>query len=304
MSPGLSRSQDLAHEVRRVLLGQLDDARSRLSGTRLSDDSIHQARKTLKKARATLRLLRESIPESAYRQENLALRDIARSLSAARDAAVMLATLDQLEQHHGGSATSKISTALKKTLEAQQLETSRKLHGSKDRRRSPATRVNLVKQRVARMPIAESDGWSGIGVCLRRASRNGRRALRRARRDRSEDALHEWRKRTKHLWHQTQVLEPLKPGLIAEFGDQAHRLSDYLGDDRDLALLREKVAGLHATLKHSGDPKALLTLIDQCREQLQEKAFLLGTRLHEESPADFVARFERYWDRWRRKTTG
>ena len=45
------------------------------------DDSIHEARKELKKARATLRLLRDALGKKAYKRENTALRDAARPLS-------------------------------------------------------------------------------------------------------------------------------------------------------------------------------------------------------------------------------
>jgi len=63
MTHELSRSKDLSHEVQRVLLEQMEAAESDLAGSRLSEASTHQARKALKKAGATLRLLRESILE-------------------------------------------------------------------------------------------------------------------------------------------------------------------------------------------------------------------------------------------------
>ena len=300
MSHELSRSQDLAREVHRILLEQIDEAHAELSGRRLSDKSIHQARKSLKKVRATLRLLRESIPDSGYRRENLALRDIGRPLSAARDASVMIETLDKLERRYGGAATKSISAALKKALQAEQSRAHSGLHDSNGKHATSAAKVSTVKQRLARIPVAES-GWDEIGTSLRRAYRDGRRAMKQASSTPSAECLHEWRKRTKHLWHQMQVLEPLWPGMIAEFGDQAHQLSDYLGDDHDLAVLREKVTALQDTFKHSGNAGALLALIDQCRLQLQEKAFLLGGRIYDESPAAFAARFERYWERWRKE---
>jgi CHAD domain-containing protein len=215
----------------------------------------------------------------------------------------MIETLDKLERRYGVPATKSISAALRKTLRAEQSRANRGLHGSNGQQPVPAGQVRTVKQRLARAPIAESD-WDGIGTSFRRAYRDGRRAMKQARRTPSAECLHEWRKRTKHLWHQLQVLEPLWPGVIAEFGDQAHQLSDYLGDDHDLAVLREKVTALQSTFEHSGNSAALLALIDRCRVQLQEKAFLLGGRIYDESPADFVTRFERYWARWRKEKPG
>jgi len=49
---------------------------------------------------------------------------------------------------------------------------------------------------------------------------------------------------------------------------------------------------------HSGNSGALLALIDRCRTRLQEKAFLLGTRIYAEKPRDFAGRFGHYWKGW------
>lgn len=293
----LRRTKELSREVHRILLEQVDGARETLAGKSLSNKSIHQARKTLKKARATLRLLRESMPASSYQRENRALRDIARPLSAARDAAVMLETLDKLEKLYGAAARTSIPPALREALEGEESRTGREIRGPKAKQPPPAKQLSTVEQRLARAAIS-GNGWDEVGRSLRRIYRNGRRAMKAAKRTPSAECLHEWRKQTKHLWYQTQVLQPLAPATIEELGDQAHRLSDYLGDDHDLAVLREKVTTLRDTFQHDGNSGALLALIDRCRTQLQDKAFLLGGRIYDAAPRDFADRFERYWKRW------
>jgi CHAD domain-containing protein len=300
MTHELSRSKDLSHEVQRVLLEQMEAAESDLAGGRLSEAAIHQARKALKKARATLRLLRESVPDSVYRQENRALRDIARPLSAARDATVLIETLGKLQKLYGQAATESIPPPLLDTLKGEQFQAHDSADGSKGKRPTASRQIRTVKQRLARAPVAENS-WDGVGTALKRAYRNGRRAMKHARRTPAAEGLHEWRKQSKHLWYQMQVLQPLWPGMVEELGDQLHRLSDYLGDDHDLVVLRQKVAQLQPAFADSGNSGALLALIDRCRARLQEKAFLLGGRIYDEAPKDFVARFERYWKRWRKE---
>ena len=63
------------------------------------DEAVHEARKSFKKVRALLRLVRPVIPAQHYRQENTACRDAARPLTEVRDAKVLIETLDQLAQH-------------------------------------------------------------------------------------------------------------------------------------------------------------------------------------------------------------
>jgi CHAD domain-containing protein len=54
------------------------------SPTKLSGEAVHSARKELKKARATLRLLRDALSDAVYKRENAALRDAARRGAAAQ----------------------------------------------------------------------------------------------------------------------------------------------------------------------------------------------------------------------------
>ena len=51
------------------------------------------------------------------------------------------------------------------------------------------------------------------------------------------ESLHEWRKRVKHLWYHHTLLRSLWPPVMEVTGDEAHALSDHLGDDHDLAVL-------------------------------------------------------------------
>ena len=77
------------------------------------------------------------------------------------------------------------------------------------------------------------------------------------------------------------MLEPLWPGVVGEWADQAHHLADYLGDDHDLWVLREAARKKRDAFHVPADLDALVALIDRRRKQLQDKAWLLGARLYE-----------------------
>jgi hypothetical protein len=87
--------------------------------------------------------------------------------------------------------------------------------------------------------------------------------------------------------------------MIGEMADQAHKLADYLGDEHDLTVLRETALTHSAVFRDDGTLGALLALIDRCQSQLREKSLLLGTRLYQEKPRVFAARFAQYWRDWR-----
>jgi CHAD domain-containing protein len=236
-----------------------------------SKPNVHAARKQLKRARATLRLLRPATGEDVYRSENVATRDAARPLSRVRDDEALQGTLEGLLEHLDRSAPRVHIAQSSHKLPAAQLD---KIKGALKRSMTRAQAWKL-----------DADGWDCIATGLRATYRRGRRALRQARKDRATDDLHEWRKQTKYLWHQLQMLAPLATGPIGELADEFHLLADYLGDEHDLAVLRERL----------GESSELTAAIDRRRHELQDKALTLGERLFSDKSKAFVHRLEQHW---------
>ena len=67
--------------------------------------AVHATRKALKRLRAILRLVRDSISLDSYHTDNQVLKLIAAELGAVRDAWVMADVLDRLLPHDPVSAT-------------------------------------------------------------------------------------------------------------------------------------------------------------------------------------------------------
>jgi CHAD domain-containing protein len=283
--------------VRAAIVAECVAALDRLSSRPPSATDIHDTRKGLKKARAWLRLLRCGISARAFRTHNHALRDAARPLSEARDAQVLLETLDAIlkryRQPRGNRRFGRFARALREDRRAirKQLVSSRtKLAASRRLLRD-------AKAALSRVRIA-SDDWNVIGASFAKVYAAARHGMHVARADPSPECLHEWRKRTKNFLYQLEMLEPLWPGVIEEWADQAHQLADYLGDDHDLAVLREAAKEKGGAFDDPAHLDALLALIDRRRKQLQDKAFLLGARLYEPRVERLRARFEKYWRLW------
>jgi CHAD domain-containing protein len=295
----VSRDQLGVHGVRRIFQQQTSAALELLSRKKLSDAEVHAGRKELKKARATLRLLRAGLSERVYERENATLRDAARPLSAARDGRVMLETLDELVEDYGSPALAASLEVFRRSLRRERRQARRAVTLATIQQSCRSLRQ--VVTRSARWRIADR-GWLIIGPGLKRIYNNGRRAMAVAHSSRTMEDLHVWRKQVKYLWHQLQILDPMWPGLIGELADQAHKLANYLGDDHDLAVLRGKVLAHPDVFPDAADREALLALVDRCRDRLQEKAFLLGKRTYEEKPAAFETRFGKYREDWARRS--
>jgi CHAD domain-containing protein len=111
-----------------------------------------------------------------------------------------------------------------------------------------------------------------------------------------EADFHQWRKRAKDLWHELRLLGDAWPAPLGATADEAHRLSELLGDHHDLAVLPEDL--LHRKLGEEVT-LALDVAIDRRQGELVEWTIGLGYRLYAERPQDFGCRLRRYWETWR-----
>ena len=238
--------------IRRVAHGRVEDA-VRLLRDEDADpvEAVHEARKDLKKLRATLKLVRPVIGDDLYRRENERFRAAGQTLSDVRDTQVRAETVDGLAE------------------------------------------------RFADDP--PPDGWSAVRTPLARDDASGNGQLE-SLRDRTateielgDEALHEWRKRSKDLWYHLRLVHRGWPEVIEATADEAHELSDRLGDDHDLAVLVGYLdeADQPLTSEQLGH---LRTLVARQRQELQGEAFAYGERLFAEKPKRFIERMEVYWE--------
>src|SRR5690349_18209809 len=88
--------EPLATGIRRIARRQIDiEAR----GLKLDGDrhrAVHEARKSIKKIRACLRLVKREFGRARFRQENRRLRNAGQKLGPLRDSEVQIKALDKL----------------------------------------------------------------------------------------------------------------------------------------------------------------------------------------------------------------
>lgn len=286
----LKRDEELGTGLKRVAAGRVEKAIERL---REEDDrakAVHGARKDLKKLRTVLRLARDELPKETCREENRRYRDAGRALSASRDATVKLKTLDLLVEAGGelpGEAIEAWRTILDRDREA-----AANLAADEG---AVIEQLEVGLAGIAEWPL-EGDSWRMIGSSVERTYRRGRRAMRAAEAKPSEQNLHQWRKRGKDLWYELTLLSPAWSPLLEVAAEEAHRLTELLGDHHDLALLR---ADLHERHLGEEETRALEAAIAARQEQLAREALDLGHRLYAEKPKAFERRHRRYWRAWR-----
>jgi CHAD domain-containing protein len=296
----LLAGEPVAAGLKRVISAQVDDAISRLRGETEGDhaEAIHEARKDIKKVRSALRLVRERLGNETWRRENDHYREVARTLSSFRDAEILVEAIGGLGERFGLSARERLD-AFRGRLEEELQRTYE--DGSIERAMaSAASDLAAGRSRIAELPL-QGDGWELIGPGLHRSYRRGRKRLRTAEEEASVTNLHELRKRVKDLWYQLRLIQEADHHLIGSLADHAHDLSDHLGDDHDLALLREEAARRGDAFAQAGDQRHLLEEIEQRRGELQFAAISLGEQIYARKPKKFAKRLESRWQAWRER---
>jgi CHAD domain-containing protein len=258
-------------------------ALARLRQPRLSDQSVHEARRSLKKARAALRLLRPGLEPAAYRAENALLRDAGRSLAVLRDPKVLLDVLAALKQR---DTAARHATALRRVTGALQSEEKRLARDGAVVEAALATCVRLLEQSLARAerPDFLEIGGKPLAKGLRRIYRKGRKALAQAHASRTPEALHEWRKQSKYLLNAMAMLPGKPKGRLKKTVRRAQELADRLGDVHDLDLLATRARG------HAKDRRSLQALIGKRRAKLEKEALAVGRKLYKRKAKRFLKR--------------
>ena len=248
---------------------------------RPNDESMHEVRKDLKRARAALRLLRDAVGDAAYERENFELRDAARPLSSVRDAAVGLGMVRGLLDKEKKPARRQSLVELRRRLLEERERARRKLFGGPG-----LAEIEYSLQEAGeraeywRYPAHDAPLRAG----LERLYRKGRKALKTARSKVSTESLHESRKQVKYL-QQALALAAHGSRRLRKLSKRAGKVADRLGDDHDLAALQARLVSMPERSKAEGK---LVERIEARRAKLQKKAFKLARRVYRRKPTAFV----------------
>jgi CHAD domain-containing protein len=210
-------AEGLTAGLRRMALGQLDLAIEMLAtenGQSLSESAVHEARKALKRLRALISLLEDELGEQVFGREDAVLREAGRRLSAARDAEVMVATLEDLMRRHPGELAHRRGVVrLHAGLRAERERVLQQSLGDGSAAADALDELGGVRRRVMGWSLSDGPGIDTVEPALKRLYGRGRRRYRRAALGRGNRTrtLHVWRKRVKELRYAAEMLDHSDP---------------------------------------------------------------------------------------------
>ena len=287
----LKLAEPFGDGCKRIAREQIDRAQAQLKDADDPPVAVHETRKSLKRLRALLRLIRPSIGDEVFRAENAQLREIARILSGARDRHVLLETIAKLEAGAGAS---------RHTLARNVREVLNGANGGEGpvdvaAMRQAHSRLAEAKGRFARLRLA-GGGFDLVGAGLERSYRQARRAFNAAYDELTDEAFHECRKSTQQHWRHMALLTRAWPACLGARISEARRLSQILGDDHDLAMLVAFVRSEAGARLGQERIAKVETLARQRQRELRALAKPAGARLFAEGAGALRRRIAVYWE--------
>lgn len=226
---------------------------------------VHQARKSLRRARAIVALGERKLGPAAVRLGEQ-IRSLGRGLSALRDAQALVETLERLK-HQEPEVQRVFARALGDAHQRRAAVLSRFLAADPDLA-SRQRRIREFVQRLQALP------WSKVGeTTVRKALARSQRRIEAAQHklasaSRSEEAWHRLRRRVRRLRQQHTVVDELAPHLHVHIAKEDPR-AELLGDSQDDALLLTRSS--RRSPFHPEDRKVLRAVARRRLKAVREK---------------------------------
>lgn len=292
----LRPDEKAADAINRVGREQIDQALVLLEDFgRAPDSTVHEVRKCFKRIRGLIRLVRKEVGKDCYRFENTFFRNLGRGLSDLRDSAVAIETVkglrktfaEQLSEDAFEHVAAKLSAQHDAAVTALKRDTTVLEH--------TMAQLEEAGDRMADWPVTRA-GFCAFAPSIRKVYSRGATAMKKAYKSPSAESFHEWRKRSKYLWYHVTLLRFVWPPVMEALKDETHLLSNYLGEDHDLAMLTARLNADPAMARNANELEMLLELAQARSEELRALAHPVGLRLYAEPPGAYTGRIKTYWN--------
>ncbi len=293
----LKAKEPVPEGIRRVVLEEIDSATGVLgrSSKTKRDEAVHEARKSIKKIRGVLRLVRPELGR-VYRQENNRFREVGRQLSQLRDAAAQLEMFDQLAEKFAGSVEHGGLSEIRAGMVRHKREIEKSLDIAKVIERASAT-LNAAHVRTGKWPLSQ-DGFAALAPGIEQTYRRGRKALQAARKGQNAVAYHNFRKRVKDHWYHVRLLESVWTEIMQAHEASLKELETWLGDDHNLVVLTEMLNDKPDEYGGKKVVQVFLAAAGLHQKELRENSISLGERVYAEKPKRFVESIALLWKPW------
>ena len=276
--------------VRRIAREEIDAAIASIDKGGDPAIAVHDVRLCCKKLRALVRLVAPAFPDHA--EVDAGFRNLARRLSAARDAKVAADTLDVLARDCSLPHEADAIEQVRHLFAAPRGERAQQDCWAAILARS---RLDLAEARVAAAGWSlDAKGWDALGKGTARTMRKARRFAGRAADGGDAADYHDLRKALKYHMYHTRLLRGLWPEVMTARARTIDKAAQLLGQHHDLFVLEAQL-GQWRDLPGTAQ---VLDLAARHREAIEARAWPLVRRIVAQKPKDLADSWGALWNAW------
>jgi CHAD domain-containing protein len=279
----LQPEEPAADAIARIIGELLDKAHHELKKPHSGRDAaIHEVRKSMKKLRALLRLIRPVVRKKHFRAADKAVRDFSRRLGGARDSTVVLATFDALLAYYSDYLNNRTVDPIRESLAKRQWLAMEQHLAAMDSD-SLMRDLEKLEQCFSCLDLGQFTCETLLDSA-KQSYREGRTALAALHVDPSTEHGHALRKHVKYLWYQMRLLQKADTAMIRQLILELDELGELLGQDHDLALLGDTLKGAPGICCNAVRCELIGGLIETRRIALLSAALRLADRVFTAEP--------------------
>ena len=259
------------------------------------DITIHQSRKSIKRIRAILKMIRYGTGYSFYQRENLFFRDLSRRMASARDFSVLLQTMKLMEQKYREKFPGKDLQRLRNQLSTLKQEQILPLTVPQGGLAAIAEELDKALPRI-KSTLDVGNEFRCIGTGMKKTYRRAHRYLQDMGDLSSAETLHEYRKNCRNLQYQVELVQPLFPDLLKAYATTLDNHSELLGKIRDFQRFELYLQGDLSEVITIHGKENMQHAIRQLRLRAMEGIYKNAGLIFAEKPGNFIDRIQLYWN--------
>ncbi len=280
---------------RNVIGRSIGYMKDQISGPENFHHSIHECRRTCKRIRAALKMIRDETGYGNYFRENRFYRDLSRRMSGPRDDFVLLQSVGELELKNPGVFGKETLTPLKELLSERIEERIAEFSLTHGGFEQVLEDLEVAEERINHYCRLRNN-FASMKSGMQRVYRKGYRFSIKDRIRESMEGFHEYRKQTKYLLYQMELISPVFPDVLNAYTGALDKHAELLGDTRDLDRLELFLMEQPEGLIRPQATEKLMGLIRLKRRKRLKKILRKSPLVFAEKPKQFVKRLESYWE--------
>ena len=294
----LTKNEPIETSLKNILISGIKDAASVLSLKRgLHREQFKQARKSLKKARAVLFLLRGSISEERFGEEEKNLRALSATFREVREAHVTEEVFQKLCRDNKNKSREEDLKEINDFLIRKSNETVEQIFQKEKKLKEAIALLTAAMERIPEIKI-KRDVWESIEEGIRSIYIECSELKDFCQDSDDVGAFIDWRKAVKFLRIE---LDFFKDGLsteIEKWNRRLHELSDCLGEFQDLTMIQDQLEEGKKEIRNKKSLDEVVQMIKSRKKSLKKIAREIGREVFSQKPKAFTREFNSATTQW------